>query len=151
MEAGHIYTVAGTGAASSTGDGGPATSASIDQPIGVAVDAHGNLVVGDYIGERVRVVAASSGTYYGIPMTAGDIYTVAGDGTQGKAGEGGPAVAAELSSPAGVAVDRFGQPDRRGLGGRRDLRRGRVDRHLLRAADGGGGDRDDHRRGNGEL
>jgi len=108
VQSGHIYTVAGTGAASSTGDGGPATSASIDQPIGVAVDAHGNLVVGDYIGDRVRVVAASSGTYYGIPMTAGDIYTVAGDGTQGKAGEGGPAVSAELSSPAGVAVDRFG-------------------------------------------
>ena len=108
VEAGHIYTVAGTGAASSTGDGGPATSATVDQPIGVAVDAHGNLVVGDYIGERVRVVAATTGTYYGIPMTAGDMYTVAGDGSQGKSGDGGPAVAAELSSPAGVAVDHSG-------------------------------------------
>jgi sugar lactone lactonase YvrE len=108
VQAGHIYTVAGTGSPDSSGDGGPATSASIDQPIGVAVDAHGNLVVGDYIGERVRVVAGSTGTYYGIDMTAGDMYTVAGDGTQGKSGDGGPAVMAELSSPAGVAVDRAG-------------------------------------------
>ena len=108
VEAGHIYTVAGTGSPSSGGDGGPATSATIDQPIGVAVDAHGNLVVGDYLGERVRVVAASTGGFYGTSMTAGDMYTVAGDGTQGKSGAGGPAVAAELSSPAGVAVDRAG-------------------------------------------
>jgi hypothetical protein len=108
VEAGHIYTVAGSGAAASTGDGGPATSAAIDQPIGVAVDAHGNLVVGDYLGQRVRVVAAATGTSYGVPMTAGDIYTVAGDGTQGTTGAGGPAVAAELSNPAGVAVDRAG-------------------------------------------
>jgi sugar lactone lactonase YvrE len=108
MESGRIYTLAGTGSPSSSGDGGPATSASIDQPVGVAVDAHGNLVVGDYLGQRVRVVAASSGTYYGIPMTAGDMYTVAGNGTKGTSGDGGPAVAAELSSPAGVAVDRAG-------------------------------------------
>jgi len=105
---GHIYTVAGTGGASSGGDGGPATSASIDQPVGVAVDAHGNLVVGDYLGQRVRVVAASTGSYYGTSMTTGDMYTVAGDGTEGKSGAGGPAVAAELSAPAGVAVDRAG-------------------------------------------
>jgi sugar lactone lactonase YvrE len=105
---GDIYTVAGTGAATSTGDGGPATSATIDQPIGVAVDAHGNLVIGDYLGQRVRVVAASTGTAYGVPMTAGDITTVAGDGTQGTTGAGGPATAAELSNPAGVAVDRAG-------------------------------------------
>jgi secreted PhoX family phosphatase len=108
VEAGHIYTVAGTGSPSSGGDGGPATSASIDQPVGVAVDAHGNLVVGDYLGQRVRVVAATTGSYYGTAMTAGDMYTVAGDGTQGTSGAGGPAVAAELSNPAGVAVDRAG-------------------------------------------
>jgi RNase P/RNase MRP subunit p29 len=108
VESGHIYTVAGTGSPSSGGDGGPATSASIDQPIGVAVDTHGNLVVGDYLGQRVRVVAATTGSYFGTAMTADDIYTVAGDGTQGTSGAGGPAVAAELSNPAGVAVDRAG-------------------------------------------
>jgi hypothetical protein len=108
VDSGHIYTVAGTGSTGSTGDGGPATSATFDQPLGVAVDTHGNLVVGDYLGQRVRVVAASTGTFYGVPMTDGDIYTVAGDGTQGTSGADGPAVAAELSNPGGVAVDRAG-------------------------------------------
>ena len=108
VASGHIYTVTGTGSPTSAGDGGPATSASIDQPVGVAVDAHGNLVVGGYLGQRVRVVATTTGTYYGIPMTAGDMYTVAGDGTKGTSGDGGPAVAAELASPAGVAVDSAG-------------------------------------------
>jgi len=106
--AGHIYTVAGSGSPSTSGDGGPAVGASLDQPLGVVVDAHGNLVVSDYVGQRVRVVAASAGTFYGIPMTADDIYTVAGDGTKGTSGAGGPAVAAQLSSPAGVAVDHAG-------------------------------------------
>ena len=50
-----------------------------------------------------------SGTFYGRAMTAGDIYTVAGNGTGGCAGDGGPAVAAELDSPQGVAVDRAGE------------------------------------------
>ena len=108
-----------------------------EQPIGVAVDAFGNLVVGDYNGERVRVVAAATGTFYGIPMAAGDMYTVAGDGTQGTAGDGGPAVAAELSSPAGVAVDHR-QRDLRRLGRQRDLGRGRLDRDVLRPADEAG-------------
>ena len=108
VQAGHIYTVAGTGSPNSGGDGGPATAATIDQPLGVAVDAHGNLVVGDYLGQRVRVVAATTGSYYGSAMTAGDMYTVAGDGTQGTLGDDGPASAAELSNPAGVAVDRAG-------------------------------------------
>ena len=49
------------------------------------------------------MVAATSGTFYGIAMTAGDIYTVAGSGAAGYAGDSGPATAARLSSP--VAVD----------------------------------------------
>ena len=65
--AGHIYTVAGTGSPSSGGDGGPATSAPIDQPLGVAVDAHGNLVVGDYLGSGCGSWPAATGTYYGTP------------------------------------------------------------------------------------
>ena len=70
-------------------------------------------------------------------MTAGDMYTVAGDGTQGKSGDGGPAVAAELSSPAGVAVDRAGNLVVADSAADRDLGRGRVDGDLLRPADGG--------------
>ena len=108
MTAGDIYTVAGTGDAGYSGDGGPATAAELDNPDGVAVDQAGNLVIGDTYNNVIRVVAARTGTFYGQPMTAGDIYTVAGDGTDGYAGDGGPATAAELSSPQGVAVDRSG-------------------------------------------
>jgi secreted PhoX family phosphatase len=108
MTAGDIYTVAGTGDPGFSGDGGPATAAELDNPDGVAVDRAGNLVIGDTYNNRVRVVAARTGTFYGQAMTAGDIYTVAGDGTLGFGGDGGPALQAELSSPEGVAVDRAG-------------------------------------------
>ena len=108
MTAGDIYTVAGNGTAGFSGDGGPATSAELDAPAGVAVDAAGNLVIADTGNQRIRVVAASTGTFYGQAMTAGDIYTVAGDGTGGFSGDGGPASNAELRSPGGVAVDAAG-------------------------------------------
>ena len=56
MRAGVIYTVAGTGAPGSGGDGGPATPATFQLPVGVAVDRFGNLVVGDYENNRMRIV-----------------------------------------------------------------------------------------------
>jgi hypothetical protein len=49
-------------------------------------------------------VAAAAGTFYGVAMTAGDIYTVAGDGNPGVAGDGGPATAAEVPDPLGLTV-----------------------------------------------
>jgi sugar lactone lactonase YvrE len=105
MTAGDIYTVAGGG--TRTGDGGPATAAQLD-PEGVAVDLAGNLVIADTFSQRIRVVADHSGTFYGQPMTAEDIYTIAGTGTLGSSGDGGPATAAELFSPIGVTVDAAG-------------------------------------------
>ena len=72
------------------------------------MDGAGNLVIADSANNRIRVVAAASGTFYGQAMTAGDIYTVAGNGTGGFSGDGGPAVSAELSHPQGVAVDAAG-------------------------------------------
>ena len=78
MTAGDIYTIAGNGTAGFSGDGGPATSAELNSPQGVAADAAGNLLIADG-SNRIRVVAASSGTFYGQAMTAGDIYTIAGD------------------------------------------------------------------------
>src|SRR6266700_730561 len=102
MKAGDIYTVAGGG--SSTQDGVPATSVAIT-PLGVAVDAAGNLLVADPAAGRVRVVAVSTGRFYGQAMTAGDVYTAAGGGTSG--GDGVPARTAALA-PYGVAVDRAG-------------------------------------------
>jgi hypothetical protein len=108
MTAGDIYTIAGTGTAAFSGDGGPATSADLYFPNATAVDGAGNLVIADFYNNRVRVVAATSGTYYGIAMTAGDIYTVAGTGSAGYSGDGGPATGANVGFPSAVAVDRSG-------------------------------------------
>ncbi len=108
MTTGDIYTVAGTGAQGFSGDGGPATSAGLTVPASVAVDAAGNLVIADYGDNRVRVVAASDGSYYGVSMTGGDIYTIAGTGAQGMSGDGGPATGATLHYPQGVTVDGSG-------------------------------------------
>jgi hypothetical protein len=104
MTAGDIYTVAGNGTYGYAGDGGPATSAEFRNPDSVAVDASGNVIVSDQDNDRVRVVADRTGMFYGIPMTAGHIYTVAGNGTEGYAGDGGPSTSSELTSPSGVSV-----------------------------------------------
>jgi trimeric autotransporter adhesin len=105
MKAGHIYTVAGDGARGFAGNGVLATHAELNEPAGVVADAAGNLVIADVGNDRVRVVAASAGTFYGMAMKAGHIYTVAGDGTAGFSGDGGPATRAEFDFPSGVAVD----------------------------------------------
>jgi uncharacterized protein (TIGR03437 family) len=92
---GVITTVAG-GGTSGLGDGGPATSASLNHPIGVALDSSGNLFIADYDNNRIRKAPPS-----------GVITTVAGGGTNGL-GDGGPATSAELAFPMGVAVDAGG-------------------------------------------
>ncbi len=108
MTVGDIYTVAGTGKFGFGGDGGPATKAKFALPYGVTVDGAGNLVIADSRNNRVRVVAASAGTFYGVAMTAGNIYTVAGDGTLGFTGDGGLATASSVDFPAGTGVDQAG-------------------------------------------
>jgi trimeric autotransporter adhesin len=108
MTAQHVYTVAGGGGFYHIGDGGPATEAGMNFPDGVAVDAGGNLMIADQGNNRVRVVAAKTGTFYGIPMTAGDIYTLAGNGNRGYSGDGGPATQATLSMVSGLAIDPAG-------------------------------------------
>jgi hypothetical protein len=108
MTAGDIYTVAGTGTPGYSGDGGPATAAALRRPASVTTDPAGNLLIADSANNRIRAVAATSGSFYGKAMTAGDIYTVAGIGTYGFAGDGGPADAAELRNPLGVSVDGSG-------------------------------------------
>jgi uncharacterized protein (TIGR03437 family) len=95
--AGNITTVAGTGAAGGGGDGGPAVQAQLDSPAGLAVDGEGNLYIAERGGHRIRRIDR-----------AGKISTVAGSGRPGAAGDGGPAVQAQLNFPAGVAVDRDG-------------------------------------------
>ncbi len=108
MTAGDIYTIAGNGAAGFAGDGGPAVKARLHRPTGVGLDAAGNVLISDSYSERIRVVAAKTGTFYGQAMTAGDIYTISGNGTQGFSGDGGPATAAELNTPLRVTADAAG-------------------------------------------
>jgi hypothetical protein len=108
MTAGDIYTIAGTGTGGFSGDGGPAISAELHHPAGLTVDSAGNLLITDSLNNRVRVIAESTGTFYGQGMTTGDIYTIAGTGTTGFAGDGGPATGAELDTPYGLAIDGAG-------------------------------------------
>ena len=106
MTAGHTYVVAGDGLRAFNGNGRLATYAGL-WPQGVAVDAAGNLIVTDH-DYRVRVVAVRTGTFYGQQMTAGRVYTIAGHGTAGFSGSGGPSADAEFGSPDGVTVARSG-------------------------------------------
>jgi hypothetical protein len=92
-----ITTIAGNGKRGFSGDGGPATSAQLNQPHGVAVDGQGNVYISDAGNYRVRKV-----------RPGGTITTFAGDGTPGILGDGGPATAARLSHVNSVAVDRQG-------------------------------------------
>jgi hypothetical protein len=95
---GTITTIAGTGGFGTSGDGGPATAASFEDPIGVAVDAAGDVFVVDDFADVVREITP-----------AGTISTVAGTiDTGGFRGDGGPAAAALLDQPSGVAIDRAG-------------------------------------------
>jgi chitobiase/beta-hexosaminidase-like protein/fibronectin type III domain protein/NHL repeat-containing protein len=95
---GIITTVAGNGTAGYSGDNGPAITASLNGPYGVAVDSAGNLFIADYYNHRIRKVAAVTGI----------ITTVAGIGTSGYSGDNGAAIAASLNLPSGVAVDSAG-------------------------------------------
>ena len=94
---GVITTVAGNGTNGYSGDGGLATSASLNIPQGVAVDAFGNLFIADTDNYRIRKVDVN-----------GVITTVAGNGYPGYSGDGGAATSASLNIPQGVAVDAFG-------------------------------------------
>ncbi len=94
--AGIVTTVAGTGEQGFAGDGGPATSAQLDSPAGVAVDAAGIIYIADTHNQRIRKV--SNGT----------ISTIAGTGVAGFSGDGGSAASAQLSNPTALAVDSSG-------------------------------------------
>jgi len=93
---GVLTVVAGTGTPGFSGDNGPATSAKLADPEGLAVDSAGNLYIADTGNNRIRKVSN------------GVITTVAGTGTQGFSGDNGPATNAELWQPQGLAVDSAG-------------------------------------------
>jgi RHS repeat-associated protein len=90
---GLIHTVAGTGTAGSSGDGGPATQAQINSPLGIVAGADGSLFITEYDGHRVRRIRPD-----------GRIETIAGTGQSGFAGDGGPAILARLRYPHSIAL-----------------------------------------------
>lgn len=95
--AGIINTIGGNGQTGFSGDGGPAVNASINDPAGIAVDAIGNVYVGDNANNRVRRISP-----------AGIITTAVGNGSAGFSGDGGPATSASINNPFGVTTDAAG-------------------------------------------
>jgi sugar lactone lactonase YvrE len=94
---GTITTFAGNGHAGNSGDGGPASGALLSTPVDVKTDNNGNVFIGDLTASVVRKVASN-----------GIISTVAGNGTKGFSGDGGPATQATISGAAAIAVDPSG-------------------------------------------
>ncbi len=90
-----IYSIAGNGSYGYSGDGGPALLADLNGPASSLLDSAGNLYIADSGNHVVRKVAASTGV----------ITTIAGNGTGGYSGDNGPATGAQLSYPAGIALD----------------------------------------------
>jgi hypothetical protein len=113
LAVGDITTVAGTGTAGSTGDGGLATAAQLSNPHGVFVDAAGNLFIADTDNSEIRCVVGAAGGCFGSTLAVGSITTVAGTGTacqpgSGSCGDGGAATSAQLNFPAGIFGDTAG-------------------------------------------
>jgi len=98
LEDGQIYRFAGTGEPGYDGDGGPACSAKLNGPAGLAVDREDNIHVADLINCAVRKIDRKTGI----------IMTIAGSGQRGYDGDGGPATSAKLNRPGGIFVDNKG-------------------------------------------
>jgi sugar lactone lactonase YvrE len=129
---GIITTIAGTGNAGFSGDGGPATLAEIKGPTGIVIDDSNNVYFSDFLNNRIRKISFStgsintlinpSGASYLAVDSVGNIYytdsftysvykydtktkavtTIGGNGTSGNSGDGGPAINAQLNSPSGI-------------------------------------------------
>ena len=127
VSGGAIQTIAGSGNYGFSGDGGPATSASLDSPAAVAVDQAGNIYIADQLTNRVRKVSG------------GTITTIAGNGNIGFSGDGGLAINASLNGPRGVAVDPAGNVYIADLGNSRVRK---VSGGIITTFAGGGGSGD---------
>ncbi|MBL7911634.1 MAG: T9SS type A sorting domain-containing protein [Bacteroidia bacterium] len=92
---GIISTIAGTGAAGFSGDGGPAINAQLNGPIGIVLDSKGAIYITDNYNQRIRKID-----------TLGIITTIAGTGTLGFSGDGGPAINAQINYPGRPAIDK---------------------------------------------
>jgi len=94
-----VRTVAGNGVSGFSGDGADPADASLDTPMGVAIDDRGTVFIADTGNNRIRR----------IDPTTGSIETVAGNGTFGFSGDGGPATVAAMYAPRSVALDHEGR------------------------------------------
>ncbi|MFC5467393.1 S-layer homology domain-containing protein [Cohnella suwonensis] len=92
---GIITTIAGTGVPGFSGDDGPATEAQLNYPRGLALDSDNNVLIIDRDNHRIRKIDSESGV----------ISTIAGTGSLGYSGDGGPANNAQLNEPRGIALD----------------------------------------------
>jgi DNA-binding beta-propeller fold protein YncE len=111
LEAGHLYLVAGTGVCGYGGDGGRAVMAELWSPSAVAVDAGGDILIADEGNSAVREVPATTGTFFGVAIAAGDIATVAGQDMYVEYlndGLGASGPASSLNYPTGLTVDSAG-------------------------------------------
>ena len=111
LSAGTPTVIAGNGKQGYAGDEGTATNAELDYPSGLTFDAAGDLVIAQdgsgsphHEHDAVRFLPQTTGEFYGQKMTAGDIYTIAGNGTSGFLGDGGLGTKAELAEPTSVAM-----------------------------------------------
>ncbi len=93
-----MTTIAGTGEPGYAGDGGPATQARLNNPFDLAFDPDGNLCFSDTYNHCIRRIDARTGV----------ISTIAGTGQNGFAGDGGPAIQAQMNQPYGIIIDRAG-------------------------------------------
>lgn len=115
---GIITTIAGTGISGYSGDGGLAVNAKIYNPGDVSCDKYGNIYIADQNNNVIRKIS----------MATGIITTIAGNGTQGYSGDGGPATSAQLKTPVGVTVDKFN-----------NIYIADANNHCIRKVDGGTG------------
>ncbi len=98
MSTGMVTTIAGNGLPVFAGDGGPALNASFNEPMGLALDASGNIFVADFLSQRIRKINKATGT----------VTTVAGDGNNNLSPDGQPAVSSSLKNPSDVIMDNSG-------------------------------------------
>lgn len=107
---GIITTVAGTGTAGDTGDGGPATSAKLNQTALGLLDTSGNLYIVDGVNSKIRVVnmQSTSQTFFGVTIAPGNIDTIVGTGTGGFNGDGATGTATQLNHPSNILFDNSG-------------------------------------------
>lgn len=92
-----ITTIAGTGVAGYSGDGGPATTAELNRPCALTLDDTGNVLVCDGLNHCIRKISNSTGA----------ITTICGNGIPGFSGDGGDAFGAQLTVPQGVSVRNY--------------------------------------------